>query len=270
MASSVAMELVAAGQRLEAEWHGPRGHVAPTLVLLHEGLGCVAMWRDWPAELAQKSGLGVLVYSRAGYGGSEPVTPPRPLTYMHDEGERVLPAVLDAAGIERALLVGHSDGGSIAIVHAGTAAARGRVAGLALLAAHVSCEDISVASIARAREAYVGGEGPDSLRARLMRYHGANVDGAFWGWNRAWLDPDFRRWNLEEYLPRIEVPVLAVQGEDDPYGTLAQVEAIARGVRGEFRQLILPRCGHAPQRESRVETTAAVLALARDVLTVSK
>jgi pimeloyl-ACP methyl ester carboxylesterase len=255
-------DLVVHGQRLEAEWHGPPAGDAPTLVLLHEGLGCVAMWRDWPAELARASGLGVLVYSRAGYGGSDPVTLPRPLTYMHDEGERVLPAVLDAAGVKRAILVGHSDGGSIAIVHAGTEAARGRIFGLALLAAHLFCEDISVASITRAREAFVDGD----LRARLARHHGANVDCAFWGWNRAWLDPGFRRWNIEHYLPRIDVPVLAVQGEDDPYGTLLQVEAIARGVRGQLRRLILPGCGHAPQRDRPTETTDAVLALARDAL----
>jgi pimeloyl-ACP methyl ester carboxylesterase len=255
-------DLVAGGHRLEAEWHGPGGDAAPTLVLLHEGLGCVATWRDWPAALAQASGCGVLGYSRWGYGASDPVTPPRPLTYMHDEGERTLPELLDAADVRRAVLVGHSDGGSIALVHAGTAQARGRIAGLALLAAHVFCEDVSVASIARARDAFVAGE----LRARLMRHHGANVDGAFWGWNRAWLDPDFRRWNIEDYLPRIDVPVLAVQGEDDPYGTLLQVEAIARGVRGPCEQLILPACGHAPQRDRPAETTAAVLALARRAL----
>jgi pimeloyl-ACP methyl ester carboxylesterase len=147
-------------------------------------------------------------------------------------------------------------------VHAGTARARGRIAGLALLAAHVFCEELSVASIARARDAFVAGE----LRARLERHHGANVDGAFWGWNRAWLDPAFRRWNIEDYLPRIEVPVLAVQGEDDPYGTLAQVDAIARGVRGQFERLILPACGHAPERDRPAETTAAVLALAQRAL----
>jgi pimeloyl-ACP methyl ester carboxylesterase len=253
-------DIVAGGHRLEAAWHGPRPERAATLVLLHEGLGCVALWRDWPARLAAESGLGVLVYSRWGYGRSQPVTPPRPLTYMHDEGERTLPELLDACGVTRALLVGHSDGGSIALVHAGTPRASPRVVGLALLAAHVFCEDVSVASIERARQQFVDGD----LRARLARHHD-DVDGAFWGWNRAWLDPDFRRWNLEEYLPRVTVPTLIVQGEDDPYGTLAQVDAIERGLAGPSTRLVLPGCGHAPQRDRPEETTRAVLALARAV-----
>ena len=172
---------------------------------------------------------------------------------MHDEGRGALPAVLDAAGVGACVLVGHSDGGSIAIVGAGTGAVGPRVRGLALLAAHVFCEDVSVASIAAARDAYLGGD----LRAKLARHHGGNVDGAFWGWNRTWLDPGFRRWNLEAFLPGIDVPVLIVQGDADPYGTLAQVDAIARGVRGPTTRLILPGCGHAPHRERPAETTAA-------------
>jgi len=248
--------------RLEAVWHGPRPDAAPTLVLLHEGLGCVGLWRDWPAELARATGLGVLAYSRWGYGASDPRPAPWPLTYMHDDGRDALPAVLDAAGVGDCVLVGHSDGGSIAIVGAGTGRTGPRVRGLALLAAHVFCEDLSVASIAAAREAYLHGD----LRARLARHHGDNVDGAFWGWNQAWLDPGFRAWNLEEYLPGIEVPALIVQGEDDPYGTLAQVDAIARGVRGPATRLILPGCGHAPHRERPAETTAAIVELTRAVL----
>ena len=253
MSDGATFTLVAGGHRLEAAWHGARDR-RPTLVLLHEGLGCVSAWRGWPAELARVTGLGVLVYSRFGYGQSDPVEPPRPLTYMHDEGERTLPELLDAAGVERAILVGHSDGASIAIVHAGTAASRGRVAGLALMAPHVFCEDVSVASITAARDAYLHGD----LRARLARHHGANVDGAFWGWNRAWLDPGFRAWSIEGYLSRVVVPSLVVQGADDPYGTLAQVDAIARGSGGPVTQLILDGCGHAPWRERAAETTAAI------------
>jgi pimeloyl-ACP methyl ester carboxylesterase len=254
--------IVAGGHRLEAAWHGPRPDAAPTLVLLHEGLGCVAMWRDWPARLAAASGLGVLVYSRWGYGGSEPITPPRPLTYMHDEGEHTLPELLDAAGVRRAVLVGHSDGGSIALIHAGTPRAQPRIAGSALLAAHVFCEELSVTSIAAARDAFTGGD----LRPRLARFHGANVDGAFWGWNRAWLDPAFRRWNLEEYLPRIAAPLLVIQGEDDAYGTLAQVDAIVAGARTATTRLVLPGCGHAPWRERPDETTRAVVDFALSCL----
>lgn len=253
--------VIAGGHRLECEWHGPSGDAAPTLVLLHEGLGCVATWKQWPAELAAASGLGVLAYSRWGYGGSDMVTPPRPLTYMHEEGERTLPEVLDATGVKNALLIGHSDGGSIALIHAAGERARGRIHALALLAAHVFCEEVSVASIAAAREAFVSGD----LRARLERYHGPNVDGAFWGWNEAWLDPGFRRWNLEEFLPRITVPSLVLQGVNDPYGTMAQVDAIARGLGGEVTRLELRDCGHAPQRDRPVETTRAILELARRI-----
>ncbi len=253
-------EIVAAGHRLEASWTGPRPNDAPTLVLLHEGLGCVAMWRDFPEALAAATGLGVFTYSRIGYGGSDPVELPRPLTYMHDEGRVALPAVLDAAGVGEAILVGHSDGGSIAIVHAGSGAGP-RVRALALLAAHVFCEPMSVEAIARARDAYEHGD----LRDKLARYHGKNVDGAFWGWNRAWLDPAFASWNIEEFLPRIDpgVATLVVQGDADPYGTLKQVDAIEAGVRGPCERLVLPGCGHAPHRERASETVDAISRLAR-------
>jgi pimeloyl-ACP methyl ester carboxylesterase len=230
--------------------------------MLHEGLGSLAAWREWPRELAGATGLRVLAYSRWGYGGSDPVVPPRPLAYMHEEGLVTLPEVMDAAQVRDAILLGHSDGGSIAIVHAGTERAWGRVRALVLLAPHVFCEDVSVAAIAKAGAQYESGE----LRERLARVHGANVDGAFWGWNRAWLDPGFREWNIEEYLPAIAVPVLVVQGEDDAFGTVAQVDAIARGVRGPFAREMLPGCGHAPQRERPRETTARIVAFVREVV----
>lgn len=258
--------LTAAHHRLEAAWHGPPPEAGPTIVMLHEGLGSVAGWRDWPERLVRETGLGVLVYSRWGYGGSDPVEPPRPLSYMHDEALVALPEVLRAAGVREAILVGHSDGASIALIYAGSPISKEdgapRLLGLALLAPHVFCEDLSVEAIMRAREAYLGGD----LRARLARHHGANVDGAFWGWNRAWLDPGFRAWNLEEFLPGIEVPVLVVQSEADPYGTLAQMEAIERGVGGPFTRLILADCGHAPQKDRPEETTAAVVDLVRRVV----
>lgn len=244
------LDLVIAGHHLEAQWHGAPG--ATALVLLHEGLGCVALWRGWPAQLHARTGLPVLVYSRLGYGQSDPVAAPRPLRYMHHEALEVLPQVLDAAGISRAVLLGHSDGGSIALIHAGSPAGA-RVAGLALLAPHVFCEELSVQSIAAARDAYLHGD----LRQRLARSH-RDVDGAFWGWNRAWLDPGFLTWNLEEYLPQVTAPVLVVQGLDDVYGTLAQVEAIERGVQGPFEKLLLPGCGHSPQRDRPAKTTDAV------------
>lgn len=246
------------GHRLEAEWHGPGPGQAPTLVFLHEGLGCVGMWRDFPARAAAATGCGALVYSRRGYGRSDPGALPLPIRYMHDEGLTVLPEVLAAAGVRDAILVGHSDGGSIALVYGGgTPAAPLR--GIITEAAHVFCEDLSVRSIEEARTAFVSGD----LRRRLERYHGANVDGAFWGWNGAWLHPEFRAWNLEEYLPGLRVPVLAIQGEDDEYGTRAQVEAIAAGAGGGAEVLMLPRCGHGPHRDQPAATLEAVAGFVR-------
>jgi pimeloyl-ACP methyl ester carboxylesterase len=170
---------------------------------------------------------------------------------MHDEAP-VLGAVMDAAGIAEAVLVGHSDGGSIAIIHAACEAPR--VKALVLLAPHVLVEDVSVKSIAEAKDAYEHGD----LRARLAKHHGPNVDCAFWGWNRAWLDPAFRAWNIEEYLPRIRVPVTVVQGTADPYGTVKQVDAIEQGVTRGFARVMLDRCGHSPHRERPEESHAAI------------
>ncbi|MDC0720698.1 alpha/beta fold hydrolase [Nannocystis bainbridge] len=244
--------LTAAGQRLEYRWVGPGPAEAPTLVLLHEGLGCVSLWRDFPERLVAATGCGALVYSRAGYGRSQTIALPRPLDYMQREGEAVVGAVLDAAGVRSAILVGHSDGGSIALVHAATAG-RERVAGLVLMAPHVFCEEVSVRSIAAAKREYEAGE----LRARLQRHHGENVEAAFRGWCEAWLDPAFRRWNLEGYLPQVTAPTLVIQGEDDAYGTIAQVQAIAGGVAGPVETLLLAGCGHSPYRERPEETLAA-------------
>jgi pimeloyl-ACP methyl ester carboxylesterase len=250
--------LTAAGLRLEYAWHGPSPAQAPTLVFLHEGLGSVSQWREFPARLAAATGRGALVYSRAGHGASEPVPLPRPVRFMHDEALRVLPQVLDAAGIRSAVLVGHSDGGSIALIHAG-GVRDPRVCGLLLEAPHVFCEEVCVRSIEAAAERYT--EGP--LRAALERHHGSNVDVAFWGWNRVWRDPAFRSWNIEEYLAGIEVPVLVVQGETDEYGTLAHVEAIERGCAGPVQRLVLPGCGHAPHRDQPDATLAAMTAFVR-------
>lgn len=257
-----ALRLRAGGHELEALWIGPKPHEAPTLVFLHEGLGCVGMWRDFPEQLAAETGLGALVYSRQGYGASEPIAPPRPLDYMQKEGESVLPEVLDAAGVSDAILVGHSDGASIAIVHAGTARSRPRVRALILEAPHVFCEDLSVRSIELAKQAFLTGD----LKAKLEKYHGENAEGAFWGWNRAWLDPEFRLWNIESYLSGVVVPTLVIQGGGDPYGTLAQVDAIERGVRGPFERAILAGVGHSPHKESTVVTRDLMTAFATRVV----
>ena len=219
------------------------------LVFLHEGLGSIAQWRDTPSAISQATRLPALVYSRQGYGQSSPASVPRPLTYMHDEAARI-PYVPDP------ILVGHSDGASIAIIAAGEDHVKPRA--LVLIAPHVFVEDISVASIAAARDAYEHGD----LRARLAKYH-ADVDGAFWGWNRAWLDPEFRRWNLEAYLPAITAPTLIIQGRDDPYGTLAQVEAIERQVgtssgKRVVEKLLVEGAGHAPFRDAPADVAVRI------------
>ena len=237
---------------------------SPTLVFLHEGLGSATQWRDFPTRVGEATDLAAIAYSRVGYGGSAPVDLPRPLTYMQDEAKDFLPRLLDALAIDTAILLGHSDGGSIALVHAALDARsqRGRVRAVIVEAPHVFVEDVSVASIAKAREAYEKSD----LREKLARYHGTNVDGAFRGWNDAWLDPAFRSWNIEEYLPSIVAPVLVIQGEDDPYGTRAQVDAIARQVGGPAETMMLAKCGHAPHRDQPEATLASMSAFVRRVL----
>ena len=239
------------GKKVEAEQIG--GHGGPTLVLLHEGLGSIGLWRDFPERLAAATGLPVFVYSRAGYGESDPAPMPRPVRYMHDEAA-LLPEVLSAAGIDDPILVGHSDGASISIIHAGSG---GKARALVLEAPHVFTEKMGLESIAKARDAYERGE----LRVRLSKYH-RDVDAAFWGWNRPWLDPEFRKWNLEEYLPRIAAPILVIQGEDDEYGTRKQVDGIATGAR-DVEVLMLPRCGHSPHRDQPEETLRGIAAFLR-------
>jgi pimeloyl-ACP methyl ester carboxylesterase len=235
------IHLAKTGTRLEAAWLGPPPEAAPTLVFLHEGLGCVELWRNFPERLAEASGCGTLLYSRQGYGGSDPCPLPRPISFMHHEALTVLPEVLAATGIRDHILIGHSDGGSIALIHAGSPPRPGLL-GVVTLAAHVFCEDISRRAIAAARDNYVQG----NLKPRLETYHGGNTDCAFWGWNEVWLRPEFIAWNIEEFLPAITVPLLLIQGEDDPYGTAAQVTAVARQAGGSVTTAMVAACGHAP------------------------
>lgn len=241
------------GRRLEYNWHGPAPCEAPTLVLLHQGLGCVETWKDFPEHLARATGLGVFVFSRQGYGRSDPCDLPRPLDYMQREALEWLPKLLDAAGIEQCVLVGHSDGGSIAIVHAG-AVEDARVRGLVLEAPHVFVEDLSVNSIADAKTEYETGD----LKARIAKRHGSNAEIAFRGWNDAWLDPEFRSWNIEGYLPAIQVPALVIQGRDDQYGTIAQVDAIARQSGGSVEVVMLDDCAHSAHRDQPEKTLEAM------------
>ena len=235
---------------LESAWLAPTRPDAATIVLLHEGLGSVAMWRDFPVRLGERTGCGVFAYSRAGHGRSGPARLPRDPDYLEREATDVLPDVLSAAGIEHPVLFGHSDGGSIALAFAAAFPEVPR--GLILEAPHVFVEELSVQSIAAAREAYPG------FRERLARYHD-DVDATFRGWNDIWLDARFRGWNIVERLDRITAPVLTIQGADDEYGTLAQLDAIEARVAGAQR-LVIPGSGHSPHRDNEAIVLDAAVA----------
>ena len=222
-----------------------------TLVFLHEGLGSVDLWRDFPDKVAGRLGARALLYSRFGYGHSDGLAAERTIRFMHEEALDILPALLDRLCIECPLLVGHSDGASIALIHA---AASGRpVAGLVLMAPHVFVERETVESIARIRETYR----TTDLRARLATYH-AHVDDAFLGWADTWLRPEFLSWSIEEVVAGVSQPMLLVQGRDDQYGTLEQLERIAARAQGPVSRLVLDRCGHSPQRDQEAAVLDAI------------
>ena len=202
----------------------------------------MGLWRDVPDVLVARTGCPAFVYSRAGHGASDPPPSKPTVRFMHDEALTALPALLDEHHITNPILIGHSDGASIAIIFAATHPARR----LVLLAPHVFVEACTIASIERMRELYR----TTSLRERLAKHH-RDVDEAFYGWNDVWLDPGFRGWNIEAYLPRITCPMLVIQGEDDEYGSARQVEAVAAHAGGRVETLMLPRCGHAPHRDQR-------------------
>jgi len=224
-----------------------------TIVLLHEGLGSVSMWRDFPDILAKVTGCSVLAYSRQGYGASTPRQTPWPLSYMHEEAQDILPRFLDAIGFQDGILVGHSDGGSIAAIHAGSSVHKG-VKGIVLIAPHFFTEDEGIAAIEQAKIAY---ETTD-FREKLSKYHGDNVDCAFWGWNGAWLHPDFRKWDLQEFIPKITVPVQGVQGLDDQYGTMKQLSVLSDKLSFEPCIKAIPDCGHSPHKEQCDITVAQI------------
>src|ERR1043166_7657077 len=247
-------------QRLEYRFIGPRPDSAPTLLLLHEGLGCVGLWGDFPEKLQKATGCGVFVYSRAGYGKSSPVKLPRPLTYMHDEEPDTLPKLLDAIGFQRGLLIGHSDGASIAAIYAGSHQDH-RVGGLTLIAPHFFTEDPGIASIAEAKKADDSGD----LKPRLANWH-TDVDNAFRGWNEAWLDPQFRDWDITEFLAYIRVPLLIVQGEDDQYGTVKQIEVAEQECYCPVEVALLKGVKHSPQREAPEATLKAMTDFAARVM----
>ena len=230
--------------------------------MLHEGLGSAALWGDFPEKLAAATGAGVFAYSRAGYGASSPIPLPRAVDYMHAEALDVLAKLLDTIAFRRGLLLGHSDGASIAAIYAGGVQDH-RVRGLALLAPHFVVEDISVRSIAEIKTAYESTE----LRTKLGRWH-KHVDNAFYGWNDAWLDPKFRDWDISEYLAYIRVPLLIVQGADDQYGTLRQIEIAEQECYCPVDVSIIEGAGHSPHREATDVTLAAIAEFARRILHV--
>lgn len=243
--------LSAGGAQLEYACWGPPPGEGPTIVLLHEGLGCVALWRDFPGALAEATGCGVFAYSRRGYGRSDPANLPRPLDYMTREALDVLPEVLAALGASRLWLLGHSDGATIAAIYAGQVQ-DARLERLTLIAPHFFTEKMGLASIAAARMAYQTGD----MAERMGKYH-TDPDATFRGWADAWLDPEFRAWNVSKSIAGIACPLLAIQGTDDAYGTLAQIDALEQSA-GPLSKCILPRIGHAPHLEARADVIDAV------------
>lgn len=232
----------------------PAGEALAPLVFLHEGLGSVSLWRQFPHDVHEATGRRTVVYSRHGYGQSAVVTEPRDVTYMHDEGREVLPELLAALDVVDPVLVGHSDGGSIALIHAGTPGLP-TVTGLVLLAPHVIVEDESIAGIEAARDTYL----VTDLGDRMRRHH-ADPAATFWGWNDIWLSSAFRAWDITDLLDGVACPVLAIQGVDDQYGTLRQLDLIEAGVPGPVTRVHLDDCGHAPHLEQPDATLEATLA----------
>lgn len=247
-------------QKLEYRMIGPRPDQAPTIVMLHEGLGCVGMWGDFPDRLQRATGCGVFVYSREGYGQSSQAKLPRPLSFMHAEAQQTLPQILDAIGFERGLLAGHSDGASIAAIYGGSHQDH-RVGGIVLIAPHFIVEDVTIASIAEMRQAYDTTE----LRARLARYH-ADVDATVHGWSDVWLKADFRNWDLTDFLAYIRVPVLIVQGEGDQYGTVRQIEIAEGECYCPVEVALLANAKHVPQREAPEATLQVITEFTARVL----
>ena len=238
--------------KLEAQYYGPSPTEAPTIVMLHEGLGCVALWRDFPSLLAKATGYGVFAYSRAGYGGSDRSPPPKPLDYMTREAIDVLPLVLDQIGFQRGILLGHSDGASIATIYAGSTEDM-RIRGLVLMAPHFFTEPVGLAAIKTAKKVYETGD----LKPKFAKYH-THVDDAFYGWNGAWLDDGFRDWNIAENIDYLRIPVLGIQGRDDEYGTLAQLNELETRLYSPFDCAVLRDCKHSPHVEKVDETLGVI------------
>jgi len=231
----------------------------PWLVFLHEALGCIRLWRDVPERLVAATGLPALVYERFGSGRSDPLPKKRTPGFLHEEAYEVLPEVLHHCGIESCILVGHSDGATIALLHAGRFPET--VAGVVSEAAHVFVEPETLAGIRETRTAYL----QTNLGEKLAKYHGDKTDALFWAWQNIWLDPEFRSWNIEAELEEIEAPAFVIQGCEDAYGTKAQVEAIAARVKGPCRSWMVPDCGHEPHRQAKERVIPRIAAFIREL-----
>ena len=256
------MDIQINGKNLESVWHGPAPEDAPTLIFLHEGLGSVSMWRDFPQKLSLQTGCGALVYSRFGYGKSEKSEIPRSLDFMHQESLDVLPEIIAQCGIKNYILVGHSDGASIALIHAGSDSSE-KLIGMVNEAPHVFCESITISSIQKLRESFYSG----NLRERLKKHH-KDIDTTFNGWSDVWLNYEFTKWNIESYLERIKVPQLIIQGNDDEYGTSEQVEAIIRQSSESVEICFMNKCGHSPHREQESKTLHVMSEFVRNLLVI--
>jgi len=245
------------GVQLEFVWHGLPPAQAPTIVFLHEGLGSITQWRNFPSEICSRTGLGGLVYNRRGHGRSSPLAAARSVRFMHEEACDVLPGVLEAFEIARPILVGHSDGASIALIYAGSG---GDAASLVLEAPHVFVEDVTVNRIATLRDQYR----QNDLRTKLARHHGDNTGRLFDTWTDVWLRPAFRGWNIEGFVEDIRCPTLVLQGRQDEYGTDQQVDAITSRLRGRWKARLLDRCGHAPHIDQQTIVSDMVSQFIRD------
>jgi pimeloyl-ACP methyl ester carboxylesterase len=241
------------GKRLEIQCFGNPQHANPALIFLHEGLGSISQWRDFPEQIWNRTGCPTIVYNRAGYGRSDSADLPRTIDFMHQEANRALPELLKTLQVQSVIFIGHSDGGSIAIIH--SASPKIPIRAFVLLAPHVFVEELTIRSIEQGKQEYLNGD----LKARLAKHH-PFTDHTFLGWTNIWLDPEFRSWNIEEYLPSIQAPVLLIQGEEDPFGTTRQIESIQTKSGGPVEVFLIPRCGHRPHVEKSQETTTRVVA----------
>ena len=256
------MDIQVNGKILESVWYGPAPEDAPTLIFLHEGLGSVSMWKDFPQKLSRQTGFGALVYSRFGYGKSEKYELPLSLNFMHQEGLEVLPEIIARCRIQQYVLVGHSDGASIALIHAGSDSSD-KLLGIVNEAPHVFCESLTISSIEKLRENFNSG----NLRERLKKHH-KNINLTFNGWADVWLDDEFTKWNIESSLPRIKVPQLIIQGNDDEYGTLAQVEAISRQSGGIVKTCFMDNFAHSPHLDQQSKTLQVMTEFVRNLLVI--